>query len=93
MFDARTTELINKLKNTNAYIYVPDLVDRLAELDKIYGHSRWDLKQVLANVDRVPIRYIPMDTDPTQIQQITSNLHSDPKTPKLIFDPEEYHEH
>lgn len=91
--DYRTLELIEKLKNTNAYIYIPDLVNRFLEIDDLYRSAPWNLKQILSNIDMVPTRYIPMDTDSTQIQQITSNLHSDPKAPKLIFDPEEYYEH
>ena len=91
--DDRTLELIKKLKDTDAYIYIPDLIDRFVKIDDLYRSTPWNLKQIMANIDMVPTRYIPMDTDPNQIQQITSNLHSDPKAPKLIFDPEEYYEH
>ena len=87
--DQKTLKLIEELKNNNSYVYIPDLVARFVEIDDLYHSTPWNLKQILANIEMVPTRFIPMDKDPSQIQQIQTNLHSDPRKPTLTFEPED----
>ena len=87
--DDRTLELIKKLKDTDAYIYIPDLIDRFVKIDDLYHSAPWNLKQILSNINIVPTRYIPLDTEAVEVQHVSL----DPETPKLIFEPEANYEY
>ena len=61
-YNAEVYELLNNLKNTQGYLYIPDLVKRFEEIDKEYNSEPWNLLQILANVNMTDdVKWIPCE--------------------------------
>ena len=46
-----TQRLLEKMKQSKGYVSVADLAARFEEIDELYNHEPWDLKQILNNID------------------------------------------